>query len=123
MLQPVHSIKSHVTRALYAITCYNQCTLCNHMLHPVHSNQSQVTTSAQYPITCYNQCTVFYHMLQPVYSTQSHITTSAQYPITCTNIHTYPRRTAKPQYVSVPSTHQHTTPTDSSLYTTAHHTN
>jgi len=93
------------------------------MIQPVHSTQSHVTTSAQYPITCYNQCTISNHMLQPVYSTESHITTSAQYPITCTYIHTYPRRTAKPQDVSVPSTHQHTKTTDRSLYTPAHHTN
>jgi len=70
----VHSIQSHVTTsAHYPITCYNQCTVSNHMLQPVHSIQSHFTTSAHYPILCYNQCTVSSHMLQPVHNSQSHV--------------------------------------------------
>jgi len=75
MLQPV-TLYSHML---------NRCTISNHMLQPVHSIKSHVTTSAHYQITCYNQCTVFNHMLQPVHSIQSHVTISAQYPITCYN--------------------------------------
>jgi len=53
ILQPVHRIQSHVTTsAQYPVTCYNQCTVPNHMLQPVYSIQSHFTTSAQYPITC-----------------------------------------------------------------------
>ena len=54
----------------YILHFLEKCNINKFMLQPVHSIQSHVTTSAQYPVTCYNQCTVSSHMLQPVHSIQ-----------------------------------------------------
>jgi len=117
MLQPVHSMQSHVTTcAKYPIKCYNQRTVSNHMLQPVHSIQSHVTTSAQYPITCYNQCTVSNHMLEPLHSIQSHVlrSTLTHEVLWSPKMCLFSLHTSTPHQLPVPSTHQHTTPTDCS---------
>jgi len=109
MLQPVYIIQSHVTTSeQYPISCYNQCTVSNHMLQPVHTIQSHVTISAPYVVTCYNQCTVSNHMLQPVHSIQSHLLrfTLTHEDLWCHKMCLFPLQTSTPhQLTAVADTH------------------